>query len=64
MWDQFLDGLAALAAASATNDLNATVTAFSRMQGQLAILVQRHEQLREQMEAYLGETEAEQESAP
>lgn len=49
-------------AASAANDLDATVTAFSRIRGQLAILVQLHEQVREQMEAYLGASEAEQET--
>lgn len=64
LWDQFLEGLASVGAASFTNDFDAAVTAFSRTQGQLAILVQIHQQLQEQMEDYLGEAEAEQESAP
>ena len=68
LWDQFLDGLASVGAASASNDLDATIVAFSRTQSQLSILLQHHEQLQEQMEAYLGETgagtEPEQESAP
>ena len=59
LWDQFLEGLASVGAASFTSDLDAAVTAFSRTQGQLAILVQLHEQLREQMEAYLGESQPE-----
>ena len=62
LWEQFLEGLASVEAASAANDLDATVTTFSRIRGQLAILVQLHEQVREQMEAYLGATEAEQET--
>ena len=63
LWDQFIAGLAAVDAAGTANDLDAIVTAFSRTQGQLGIIRQHHEQLQEQMEAYLGETEAEQESA-
>jgi len=59
LWDQFMEGLASVDAASTTNDLDAIVTAFSRTQGQLRIIRQLHEQLQEQMEAYLGETEAE-----
>ena len=57
--DRFLEGLASVGAASFTSDLDAALTAFARTQGQLAILVQLHEQLREQMEAYLGEGQPE-----
>ena len=62
LWDQFLGELAEVGAASAANDLDATVIAFSRTQGQLSILLQLHEQLQGQMEAYLGETQTEQET--
>ena len=56
LWDQFLDGLASMASASATKDLDASVTALSRTQGQLSIIRQFHEGLQEGMEAYLGES--------
>lgn len=59
LWHRFMEGLASTDAASATNDLDAVVAAFSLTQGQLRIIRQHHEQLQEQMEAYLGETEAE-----
>ena len=62
LWDQFMEGLAAVDAASTANDLDAIVTALSRTQGQLRIIRQHHEQLQEQMEGYLGATEAEQET--
>lgn len=64
LWDQFIEGLAAVEAAYTANDLDAIVTAFSRTQGQLRIIRQHHEQLQEQMEAYLGENETEQETEP
>ena len=70
--DQVLDAMSALFMGErgfmGDRGLDQAVVAFQRLYGRLEILVQLHEALQEDMEAYLGETgagtEPEQESAP
>ncbi len=64
--DQVLDAMSALFMGemefTGERGLDQAVVALQRLYGRLEILVQLHEGLQEDMEAYLGETETEQET--
>lgn len=66
--DQVLDAMSALFMGEmefmGERGLDQAVVAFQRLYGRLEILVQLHQALQEDMEAYLGENETEQETEP